>query len=126
MLTPISPRTKPALKLIIHNSSLLSSNLMEEQLIWIVKSPPIFAKDSSYNNTYLENTVLPHIDRLADQMNLPTVDLYSAFGDHSDYFMDGVHPDSDGATLIASNVYDAITLPDGSPDTSYFGDGYSG
>jgi acyl-CoA thioesterase I len=96
------------------------------QLIWIVKSPPIFANNSGYNNTYLEKTVLPHIDRLADQMNLPTVDLYSAFGNHSDYFMDGVHPDSDGATLIASNVYDAITLPDGSPDTSYFGDGYSG
>jgi lysophospholipase L1-like esterase len=96
------------------------------QLIWIVKSPPIFANNSGYNNTYLEKTVLPHIDRLADQMNLPTVDLYSAFGDHSDYFMDGVHPDSDGASLIASNVYDAITLPDGSPDTSFFGEGYSG
>jgi acyl-CoA thioesterase I len=96
------------------------------QLIWIVKSPPIFANNSGYNNTYLEKNVLPHIDRLADQMNLPTVDLYSAFGDHSDYFMDGVHPDSDGATLIASSVYDAITLPDGSPDTSYFGEGYSG
>jgi lysophospholipase L1-like esterase len=96
------------------------------QLIWIVKSPPIFANNSGYNNTYLEKTVLPHIDRLADQMNLPTVDLYSAFGEHSDYFMDGVHPDSDGASLIASNVYDAITLPDGSPDTSFFGEGYSG
>ncbi len=96
------------------------------QLIWVVKSPPIFAQDSSYNNTYLEKNLLPKIDRLADQMNLPSVDLYSAFGDHSDYFMDGVHPDNDGATLIASNVYDAITLPDGSPDTSYFGEGYLG
>jgi len=101
-------------------------NLEGRQLIWVLKSPPIFAQDSSYNNTYLEKNLLPKIDRLADQMDLPTVDLYSAFSDHSDYFMDGVHPDSDGATLIANNVYDAITLPDGSPDTSFFGDGYSG
>jgi acyl-CoA thioesterase I len=96
------------------------------QLIWVVKSPPIFANNSSYNNTYLENNVFPQIDKVADQMKLPTVDMYSAFGNHSDYFMDGVHPDSEGASLIASHVYDAITLPDGSPDTTQFGDGYSG
>jgi lysophospholipase L1-like esterase len=97
-----------------------------KQLIWIVKSPPIFTENSGYNNTYLANDVLPQIDTLAQQMNVPTVDVYNAFGNHSDYFMDGVHPDVDGASLIASNVYDAITLPDGSPDTSSFGDGYSG
>lgn len=96
------------------------------QLIWVVKSPPIFTNNSSYNNTYLASTVLPQIDTLAKQMSLPTVDVYSALGNHSDYFMDGVHPDSNGAALIASNLYDAITLPDGSPDASYFSDGYSG
>jgi len=96
------------------------------QLIWIAKSPPIFTDNPSYNNTYLEKTILPRIDNLANQMNLPTIDLYNAFGNQSDYFMDGVHPNSDGATLIASNVHDAITLPDGSPDTSFFNDGYLG
>jgi lysophospholipase L1-like esterase len=96
------------------------------QLIWVVKSPPIFTINSSYNNTYLENTILPQIDDLANQKNLPTVDVYSAFENHSDYFMDGVHPDDEGASLIASHVYDAITLPDGSPDTTLFGDNYSG
>jgi lysophospholipase L1-like esterase len=96
------------------------------QLIWVVKSPPIFANDSSYNNTYLADDVLPQVDTVAQQMSLPTVDVYSAFGNHSDYFMDGVHPDSNGASIIASNVYDAITLPDGSPDETCFGGGYSG
>jgi acyl-CoA thioesterase-1 len=91
-------------------------DLEGNHLIWVVKSPPIFSNNSSYNNTYLANTVIPHIDNIATQMDLPTVDMYSAFGNHSDYFMDGVHPNAEGATLIASNVYDAITLPDGSPD----------
>jgi lysophospholipase L1-like esterase len=109
-------------------SQLINSfeQLEGRQLIWVVKSPPIFADNSGYNNTYLENNVFPQIDKVADQMKLPTVNMFSAFGNHSDYFMDGVHPDSDGASLIASNVYDAITLPDGSPDTTQFGDGYSG
>jgi lysophospholipase L1-like esterase len=96
------------------------------QLIWIAKSPPIFSNNSAYNNTILSTTILPQIDNLADQMNLPTVDVYDALLNHSEYFADGVHPTSDGAAVIASNVYDAITLPDGSPDASFFTDGYSG
>lgn len=79
-------------------------------LVWVVKSPPIFSVDSTYNNTYLADTVLPHIENIANRLDLLSVDLFSAFGNHSDYFMDGVHPNADGATLIASNVYDAITL----------------
>ena len=96
------------------------------QLIWIIKSPPIFTDNPNYNNTYLASTILPCIDKLADQMKLPTVDIYSALNNHSDYFMDGVYPDNKGAALIASKVYDAITLPDGSPDDSYFSDQYFG
>jgi lysophospholipase L1-like esterase len=109
-------------------SQLVSSleELSGVQLIWVVKSPPIFTENSSYNNTYLQSTILPQIDDLANQKSLPTVNVYDAFENHSDYFMDGVHPDDDGASLIASQVYDAITLPDGSIDTSQFGDGYTG
>ena len=62
--------------------------------------------------------MLPKIDDVANQLNLPTVDMYSVFENHSDYFMDGVHPNPEGASLIANNVYDAITLPDDSPDFS--------
>jgi lysophospholipase L1-like esterase len=97
-----------------------------KQLIWIVRSPPIFTDNSSYNNTILATTVLPEIDNLSDQMNLPTVDIYDTLLNHSEYFADGVHPTSEGAAVIAANVYDAITLPDGSPDDSFFTDGYLG
>jgi lysophospholipase L1-like esterase len=51
----------------------------------------------------------PKVDSLADQMNLPIVNMYSAFGNHSDYFMDGIHPNNDGSQLIASTMYDAVT-----------------
>jgi acyl-CoA thioesterase-1 len=97
-----------------------------KQLIWIVKSPPIFTLNSNYSNTILTTTFLPEIDNLSDQLNLPTVDIYGALNNHSEYFSDGIHPTYDGATVIAANIYDAITLPDGSPDDSLFDDGYSG
>jgi lysophospholipase L1-like esterase len=94
-------------------------DLEGNQTVWIVKSPPIFSENSSYNNTYLAETVLPQVDNVANQLDLPTVDIYSAFGNHSDYFMDGVHPNADGASLIASNIYDAITQNDYSPEDSF-------
>jgi lysophospholipase L1-like esterase len=59
-------------------------------------------------------------------MNLFTVDMYNALLNHSEYFADGVHPTREGAAVIAANIYDAITLPDGSPDASFFADEYSG
>jgi hypothetical protein len=41
-------------------------------------------------------------------MNLPVVDFYDTFGNHTDYFVDGIYSNSDGATVIASEVYDTI------------------
>lgn len=96
------------------------------QLIWLVKSPPIFASNSNYNNTYLSSVVIPHIDSLAERMNLPIIDIYNVLSTYPDYFADGVHPTNDGAAIIASHIYDAITLSDGSIDRSDFGDGYLG
>jgi sialate O-acetylesterase len=109
-------------------SQLVSSfqQLEGKQLIWLVKSPPVFTDNPDYNETYLSGTLLSSIDEVAEEMSLPTVDVHSAFGNHSDYFMDGVHPDSRGAEVIAETVYDAITLPDGSIDESYFGGQYIG
>jgi lysophospholipase L1-like esterase len=83
-------------------------HLQSNPEIIVVDSPPIFATNTPYNNSYLVDSVIPKVDSLADQMNLPTVDMYRAFGNHSDYFMDGIHPNSDGSSLIASTMYDAL------------------
>jgi lysophospholipase L1-like esterase len=76
--------------------------------IVVVESPPIFATNSGYNNTYLTTEVIPTIENVAQQMNLPKVDMYDAFENHSDYFADGIHPNNNGSTLIASTMYDAV------------------
>ncbi len=82
--------------------------------IWVVKSPPIQNNSMDLSAPILTQDVIPHIENVANHLNLPTIDVYSAFDNHPDYFTDGVHPDSDGATLIASTVCIAIT-----PDEFY-------
>jgi acyl-CoA thioesterase-1 len=78
--------------------------------IWIVKPPPIFSNSSDLSSTYFTQTIIPQIEELARKQNLPIIDVYSAFENHTDYSLDGVHPNSQGATIIASEVYNAIAL----------------
>ncbi len=83
--------------------------LQSKPRIWIVTPPPIFSNSSDLSGPYLGGTVVPKIEELANKMNLPLIDVYTAFGNHSEYFVDGVHPNSQGAALIASEVYKAVT-----------------
>jgi acyl-CoA thioesterase-1 len=76
--------------------------------IWIVKPPPIFSNSSDLSSTYFTQTIISQIEEVANKQNLPIIDIYSAFGNHTDYFKDGVHPNSQGAALLASEVYNAI------------------
>jgi lysophospholipase L1-like esterase len=41
-------------------------------------------------------------------MNLPEIDVYDALGDQPDSFIDGVHPNSQGASVIANEVYNSM------------------
>jgi acyl-CoA thioesterase-1 len=76
--------------------------------ILIVTPPPIFSNSSDLSVPYFSGVIIPKIEELANKMNLPIIDVYKAFGNHSDYFVDGVHPNSEGAALIASEVYKGI------------------
>lgn len=76
----------------------------------IVKAPPIFTSpNSAYDNINLATNVNPRVENFAAQMNLPTIDMYQVFDDHPEYFVDGVHPNDDGASLIASTMCDTVT-----------------
>jgi len=87
-------------------------NLGSTKQVLVVKSPPVYNNNLDLNPFFFAQRVIPSIQDVADQQNLPTVDVYNAFGNHSDYTIDGVHPNDDGAALIASQVANAITLDD--------------
>jgi sialate O-acetylesterase len=82
--------------------------------IFIVESPPVFNNSLDLDPTFFSSDIIPHIQNVANTQNIPTVDVYDAFGNHSDYTQDGIHPTDEGATLIASEVYNAINPQDDS------------
>jgi lysophospholipase L1-like esterase len=85
-------------------------DLPGDQQIYLVKPPPIYENSLGLDNSKLEQGVIPKIDRVADDQDLPTIDVNSAMADHSEYFPDGVHPNGDGAEVIADTINNALTL----------------
>lgn len=77
--------------------------------ILVAKPPPIFSNSSDLSSEYHSEAIIPMTEEIATDLNLPIIDVYNAFGDNADYLSaDGVHPNNDGAALIASEVYKAI------------------
>jgi lysophospholipase L1-like esterase len=82
-------------------------NLNSSPEILLVDSPHIYSTYSGYNNTYLATNIIPAINNVADEMNLNTIDMYEKLNDSS-YFVDGLHPNDNGSTIIAWTMYDAL------------------
>jgi lysophospholipase L1-like esterase len=53
------------------------------------------------------NNIIPAINHVADNLDLPTVDMYHAMS-NSEYFSDGIHPNENGATILADTLYGAV------------------
>lgn len=83
--------------------------LSNDPEIWIVLPPPIFNdQGGKISSEYFANILIPLIEQVANEANLPLIDVYSALAGYPEYFPDGVHPTSEAAELIAIEVYKAI------------------
>jgi lysophospholipase L1-like esterase len=80
--------------------------------VWVAESPPIQNTSTVLSAPVFNQDIIPQIQQVADNLNVPTIDVYDSFQNHTDFFMDGVHPNTDGANLIASDVAIAITQDD--------------
>jgi acyl-CoA thioesterase-1 len=78
--------------------------------IYLVKPPPIFINGTTPSAEYFRDNVIPTIEHVANQTKLPIIDVYSALANYSEFFRDGVHPDEQGAILIANEIYKTIIL----------------
>ena len=77
--------------------------------IWLVRPPPLFDNNLNLSNTNLEQAIIPCIEQVADELDLPVIDVNMVLADCPEYFGDGVHPNKEGAALIASTVCQTVT-----------------
>lgn len=89
---------------LIRRFQALSSN----PTIWLAKPPHIYTNPYHLSNSNLVQGVLPRIDQVASDMGVGTIDCYTPTTGHPGYFSDGVHPNDQGAAVIANLIYQAI------------------
>ncbi|MDX9880479.1 MAG: GDSL-type esterase/lipase family protein [Prolixibacteraceae bacterium] len=99
-------------------------NLPSHPRIYLCKPVPAYAKKQfSISDSIVEHGVLPLVERLAKKEKLPVIDLFTALSGKEELFKDKIHPNAEGAGLIAKAVYKALTGTEGTlVDAKYPGD----
>ena len=78
--------------------------------IWICLPPPLVRDRGKEwdTNAILNKQVVPKIKAVAKESKVGVIDLNSIFADRSALLPDGVHPNSEGAELMARTVYESL------------------
>lgn len=72
--------------------------------IWICKPVPAFYVNFSISPTVIHDEILAMIEEIAALKDTPVFDLYTALEPHGDLFPDGIHPNAEGAGLMAEFI----------------------
>ena len=76
--------------------------------IFLVIPPPIFQNNLNLTISIYTEQIIPKIRQVANDFGLPIIDVYTPLANHPEYFSDGVHPNIQGAQIIANTIYQAI------------------
>jgi MYXO-CTERM domain-containing protein len=78
--------------------------------VYAALPPPVYDPGAfAISPTVLNDTIVPRIQQIASDTSTPIIDVYAALSNHSELFPDTVHPNAEGAALIAQTVFDALT-----------------
>jgi lysophospholipase L1-like esterase len=76
--------------------------------VFVVQPPPI-VNSTALSNSRLTGTLIPAIAEVADQTGATLVDTYTPMLNHGGDYTDGVHPNADGAKIIADTIYGILS-----------------
>jgi lysophospholipase L1-like esterase len=76
--------------------------------IWICAPAPAFSTRGGIRDAVIRDEVVPMIQRVAADRRVAVIDLYAALRGRATLFPDGIHPNAEGARLIAETVARAI------------------
>lgn len=77
--------------------------------IYLCLPAAAFKNNFGINDSVIATGIIPILRNVARKRNLSIIDLYSALKPHPDYYVDGVHPNEQGAALIAGELYRTLS-----------------
>ena len=77
--------------------------------VWACLPPPAFAVQWSIRDSVIVNEVIPSIEQVIARRQLKSVDFYTPFIGHNEFFPDDIHPNATGHNIMAKILYEALT-----------------
>ena len=72
--------------------------------VWICKPVPAFRVNFSISPDVIRDEILPMIDQIASEKDVPIIDLFTALSGMEHLFPDAIHPNAEGAGVMAETI----------------------
>lgn len=82
--------------------------LSSRPAIWLCYPVPAFSEAWGVSDQVIREEIIPMIDEVAKQTGARIIDLYSALQGGGEMFPDTIHPNAEGAAVIAATVAKAL------------------
>jgi acyl-CoA thioesterase-1 len=76
--------------------------------VYICLPPPSYDDAYGITNERITEVLIPMLIEVANENNVGVIDVYSALENREDLFPDTLHPNAEGAGIIAQTVYSVI------------------
>lgn len=84
-------------------------NLKSKPKIYVCNPVPVFPAKWGINDKTVKGEVIPSVKKVAKEQGVEIIDLYTPFVGKPKLVPDKVHPNAEGAKLIAKTVHAAIS-----------------
>src|SRR4030042_4576218 len=76
--------------------------------IWICYPVPAYPERWGITDKVMTEEIMPRLDEFAPKTGVPVIDLHAALSDKAELFPDLIHPNAEGAGLMAEAIYQAL------------------
>ena len=97
-------------KFVLDYTALIESykNLSTQPTVYLCYPPPVYGEVAGITNKRVKNELIPLIQKVATANGVKIINIYSALNNKKALFPDKVHPNIDGARILAQTVAKAI------------------
>lgn len=78
--------------------------LPSRPVVWICKPVPAFAVNFTIRPDVIRDEILPLVDQISREKDVPVIDLYTALLNSGSLFPDAIHPNAEGAGIMARTI----------------------
>lgn len=84
------------------------TNLPSHPVVWVCLPVPAYAVNFGIDPEIIRNEIIPILKQVAQEKGMPVVDLYTPLSGKPELFPDNIHPNLNGAALIARTLHGAM------------------